>query len=410
ERQRHQRQQRVRKRSEWQRRRPLRAREGPRGHHRRGQLRVLVRAGRPVLPRRRCRPAGARPDARRPRRLPRLRHRVLRRLRHRRREGGQGPLRGDLRGPEQHAEVRRGRPAPPRRPGPARHDARRPRQVPLPADHQGARPHRRHSADPQGHPHRRRGLLPAGRLRAGHEVVRRADPGGRLRLRQLHPGVHRPRAVLERPLREGRPADHRRRHQVAGRRDHRPPHARPPVRRSRRQDAAHVAAQRRRQHGLLQHARARAPRVQEDLQDQRGHVDHGPHAARRRRLHRAVGLRPVADRPQVGPHPRRGAGVRRRAAEPRAQAGGVGLPELGGHRHRRRPLLQARAQPRRGRAARRAELLPDEVADEPAPRSPRPRGDRAVHRRAFAQRRRRPAGARSSCRSRPEQVGRRRRL
>ena len=40
--------------------------------------------------------------------------------------------------------------------------------------------------------------------------------------------------------------------------------------------AAHVAAQRRRQHGLLQHARARAARVQEDLQDQRGDVDHGP--------------------------------------------------------------------------------------------------------------------------------------
>ena len=68
--------------------------------------------------------------------------------------------------------------------------------------------------------------------------------------------------------------------------------------------AAHVAAQRRRQHGLLQHARARAAGVQEDLQDQRGHVDHGPRAARRRRLHRPVGLRAVADRPQVGAHPR----------------------------------------------------------------------------------------------------------
>ena len=39
-------------------------------------------------------------------------------------------------------------------------------------------------------------------------------------------------------------------------------------------------AQRRRQHGLLQHARARAPRVQEDLEDQRRHLDHGPRAAR----------------------------------------------------------------------------------------------------------------------------------
>ena len=39
-------------------------------------------------------------------------------------------------------------------------------------------------------------------------------------------------------------------------------------------------AQRRRQHGLLQHARARAPRLEEDLEDQRRHLDHGHRAAR----------------------------------------------------------------------------------------------------------------------------------
>ncbi len=89
----------------------------------------------------------------------------------------------------------------------------------------------------------------------------------------------------------------------------------PPVRRPRREDGPHVAAQRRRQHGLLQHARARAPRVEEDLQDQRRHLDHGRGAGARRRLHRPVGLRAVADRPQVGAHPRRGPGLRRRAAE-----------------------------------------------------------------------------------------------
>ena len=44
---------------------------------------------------------------------------------------------------------------------------------------------------------------------------------------------------------------------------------------------AHLAAERRRQHGLLQHARARAPGVQEDLQDERRHLDHGPRAAGR---------------------------------------------------------------------------------------------------------------------------------
>ena len=128
--------------------------------------------------------------------------------------------------------------------------------------------------------HRRGRLLPAGRLRAGDQVVRRADPRGRLRVRELHPGVHRPRGVLEQALQEGRPADRRRRHQVPGRRDDRPPRAGAAVPRPRRQAAAHLAAQRRRQHGLLQHARARAAGVQEDLQDQRGDLDHGPRAAR----------------------------------------------------------------------------------------------------------------------------------
>ena len=203
------------------------------------------------------------------------RHRVLGRVRHRRREGRQGPLRGDLGRPEQHDQVRQGgRPAP-RRPRPARHDPRRPRQVPV--SRRSPRPRARRSTSSQvlkDTQHRRRRLLPAGRLRAGDQVVRRADPRGRLRVRELHPGLHRPRGLLEQPLREGRAADRRRRHQVAGRRDDRPPHARPPVRRPRRQAAAHVAAQRRRQHGLLQHARARAAGVQEDLQDQRGHLDH----------------------------------------------------------------------------------------------------------------------------------------
>ena len=55
-------------------------------------------------------------------------------------------------------------------------------------------------------------------------------------------------------------------------------------------------------------------------------------------------------------------------------------PELGGHRDRRRALLQARAQPRRRRPARRALLLPDEVAPQPAPRRPGARGHREVHR------------------------------
>ena len=167
-------------------------------------------------------------------------------------------------------------PAEPRRARLPRHDPRRHRQVRLAEDHQGQGRDGRHRLDPQGDPHRRGRLLPAGRQRAGDEVVRRADPRGRLRLRELHPRVHRPRGLLGQALQEGRPADHRRRHQVPGRRHDRPPPAGPPLPRPRRQAPAHVAAERRRQHGLLQHARARAPGVQEDLQDQRGHVDHGP--------------------------------------------------------------------------------------------------------------------------------------
>ena len=107
-------------------------------------------------------------------------------------------------------------------------------------------------------------------------------------------------------------------------------------------------------------------------------MDHELPAERRPR--RPVGLRAVADRPQVGAHPRRGPGLRRRAAERRAEARGVGLAELGGHRDRRRALLQARAQPRHRRPARRAVLLPDEVAAQPAPRRPGAPRHREVHR------------------------------
>ena len=69
-----------------------------------------------------------------------------------------------------------------------------------------------------------------------------------------------------------RRADRRRRHQEPGRRHHHPPRDGQAVRGPRRAARPHHAAQRRRQHGLPQHARARAPRVQEDLQDPGRHV------------------------------------------------------------------------------------------------------------------------------------------
>ena len=55
---------------------------------------------------------------------------------------------------------------------------------------------------------------------------------------------------------------------------------------------AHDAAERRRQHGLQEHAGARPPRVQEDLEDAGRHLaDPGPRAGREERPHRPVGLR-----------------------------------------------------------------------------------------------------------------------
>ena len=295
---------------------------------------------------------------------------------------GQGPLRGDLARSEQHDEVQRR--AEPRRPGASRHDARRSRQVPEGEDPEGARRDRRHREHPARDEDRRARLLSARGLRAGDQVVRRAGARRRLRVRELHPRLHRARGLLAEALQEGRPADHRRRHQVAGRRDDRAPDARAAVRRARRAHAAHQPAERRRQHGLLQHARARAAGVQEDLQDQRRHVDPRPRAARRRRLHRPVGLRAVADGPQVGPHPDRGRVVRRRAAEHGAEARGLGLAELGRHRDRRRAAVQARPQQGHRRRARGAELLPDEVTAEAGAGPGRARPDRGVHRRERA--------------------------
>ena len=82
-----------------------------------------------------------------------------------------------------------------------------------------------------------------------------------------------------------------------------------------------------------------------------------------------------------------GSVVRRRAAQRRAEARGLGLAQLGRHRDRRRPHGEARAQqPRRGRA-RRPELVPHEVAAEADRRRRGVRADRGVHPRERAGRR-----------------------
>jgi myo-inositol-1-phosphate synthase len=56
---------------------------------------------------------------------------------------------------------------------------------------------------------------------------------------------------------------------------------------------------------------------------------------------------PLADRPQVGLHPHGGLCLRRRAAQPGAQARGVGLAQLRRNRHRRRAAREARHEQRR---------------------------------------------------------------
>ena len=89
---------------------------------------------------------------------------------------------------------------------------------------------------------------------------------------------------------------------------------------------------------------------------------------------RPVGLRAVAQGPQVVPHPDRGHDVRRCAAQRRAQARGLGQPQQRGRHHRRHPLPEDRARPRALGHARRAVRV---LHEEPAAPAPRRRGARA---------------------------------
>ena len=77
----------------------------------RGELRQLARPGRGVLPRRRPRRHRAGADARHAGRLPRPRRRVRGRLRRGRGQGRRRPVQGDPGRPQQHHQVRHGRPS-----------------------------------------------------------------------------------------------------------------------------------------------------------------------------------------------------------------------------------------------------------------------------------------------------------
>ena len=228
--------------------------------------------------------------------------------------------------------------------------------------------HGRHRPGAQGHGHRRRGQLPAGRQRGGNPLVHRADPRGAVRDGQLHAGLHRSRGLLAGALPQGRRADHRRRHQVAGRRDDRASRAHPslPDRGVEIENTYQLnfggntdflnMLERER---LMSKKISKTNSVQSQLDDAAGE---GPHP------HRSVGLRAVAQRPQVGVHPSRGQVVRGRAAQRRVEARGARLAEQRGHRHRRGALLQARPRPRPERHPRRTVVVLHEVAA--ASRSP----------------------------------------
>ena len=273
----------------------------------------------------------------------------------------------------------------PRHRGAARPHPRRPRQV-LPDDHRGVRGragrHRPRAARVRG---RRPRLLPAGGLGGGRQVLRPVRDRRRRRLRQRAPGLHRLRPRVGREVRGRRRPDHRRRHQVAGRRDHHPPGAGQAVRGPRRRARPHLPAQRRRQHGLQEHARARAPGVQEGLQDPGRHLQPhrraGQQDLRPQRAHRPVRLRPVARRPQVGLRPPRGSRLRRRAAQHGVQARGLGLPQLRRHHHRRHPRGEDRQGPRHRWPADRRVVVPDEEPAGAAARRGGPPPRRGLHRR-----------------------------
>ena len=163
-------------------------------------------------------------------------------------------------------------PAPGRR-GAARHDPRRPRQVPQQGHHQGPRRdrRRRRRSCARPRPTWSSRYLPVGSEEATKWYVEQVLAAGCGFVNCVPVFIAR-EPYWRRRFEQAGAADRRRRHQVAGRRDHRPPQARPPVPGARRAARAHPPAQRGRQHRLPEHARARAAGVQEDLQDQRRHL------------------------------------------------------------------------------------------------------------------------------------------
>jgi myo-inositol-1-phosphate synthase len=160
----------------------------------------------------------------------------------------------------------------PRRQGRAGHDPRRPRQVPQPDHREGARP----TADVVGILKERKvdvmvSYLPVGSEEATKWYVEQAlRPASASSTRSRCSSAVSRTGSAASPRRACR---HRRRHQEPGRRDDQPPRPDPPVHGPRRPARSDVPAELRRQHRLPEHARAGAPRVEEDHEDQRRHLD-----------------------------------------------------------------------------------------------------------------------------------------
>ena len=141
-------------------------------------------------------------------------------------------------------------------------------------------------AGAQGRQGRRPRLLPAGRLGGGRQVLRPVRHRRRGRLRQRAAGLHRRHPewadeVRRRPASRSSATTSSRQvgatitHRVLAKLfEDRGVTARP-----------HLPAQRRRQHGLHEHARARAPGVQEDLQDPVRHLAAARPRSRPRNVH-----------------------------------------------------------------------------------------------------------------------------
>ena len=271
------------------------------------------RAGPRVLPRRRSGRRGARPHARRARRLPRPRHRGRGRVRRRRRPRSastsarpSGPARTTRSGSPTWASsactVQRG----PTLDGFGKYYRADLRGVARPRPSTSPR----RCATPR--PTCSCPTCPVGSEEAQKHYAQACIDAGVAFVNAIPVFIaSRPRVGGQ--VRRRRRADRRRRHQEPGRRHHRAPHPGPPLRGPRPGARPHLPAQRRRQHGLQEHARARAPRVEEDLQDPGRHQPDRPRHRRRRRAHRPVRPRGLARRPQVGLHPPRGPQLRRRA-------------------------------------------------------------------------------------------------